>query len=283
MKIINLFIMILLLTSLVNAQISIISFTANPSIIAPGQEASIDIRLENIGDNDIKGIVVKLDLTNVPFAPIDSASEKAINELEEDDQTTVNFKLIALPDASSQIYKIPVEVNYDTITKTSLISLQVSGKTSLDVVLESSELVKINDKGKVIIKFVNNGLSDIKFLNIILNKNSGYEILSANNIYIGEIDVDDFETAEFDLIAKSEDPELLFNVNYKDNNNKDYSQVRLVKLNVYSLEEAKQLGLVKTNIWPVVITIIVIILIIFFIIRRVRRKKIWLQIILFLQ
>ncbi len=257
----------------VSAQIAINSFSSNPSTIAPGKNVEVTINLENVGDDDIEDIVVRLDLSNVPFAPVDSASEKVIDKLNEDDETSVSFKLIALPDATSQIYKIPVKVSHGTVNQESLVSLTVAGQAKLDVVLESSELVKIGDNGKTIIKFVNNGLTDIKFLTVKLIPSNGYELLSADTIYIGQVDVDDFETAEFDMIAKNENPEMIFNLNYKDSNNKEFSQNKIVNLKVYSLEQAKQLGLITSNYWGLIIGLAVIVLITFLIYRRYKRRK----------
>ena len=272
-KILAIVLMMLVMLQGVSAQIAINSFSSNPSTIAPGKNVEVTINLENVGDDDIEDIVVRLDLSNVPFAPVDSASEKVIDKLNEDDETSVSFKLIALPDATSQIYKIPVKVSHGTVNQESLVSLTVAGQAKLDVVLESSELVKIGDNGKTIIKFVNNGLTDIKFLTVKLIPSNGYELLSADTIYIGQVDVDDFETAEFDMIAKNENPEMIFNLNYKDSNNKEFSQNKIVNLKVYSLEQAKQLGLITSNYWGLIIGLAVIVLITFLIYRRYKRRK----------
>ncbi len=272
-KILAVILMMFIMLQGVNAQIAINSFSSNPSTIAPGKNVEVTINLENVGDDDIEDIVVRLDLSNVPFAPVDSASEKVIDKLNEDDETSVSFSLIAMPDAASQIYKIPVRVSHGLVNQESLVSLTVAGQAKLDVVLESSELVKIGDNGKTIIKFVNNGLTDIKFLTVRLITSNGYELLSADTIYIGQVDVDDFETAEFDMIAKNENPEMIFNLNYKDANNKEFSQNKIVNLNVYSLEEAKQLGLVTSNYWGLIIGLAVLVLIVFLIYRRYKRRK----------
>lgn len=265
--------MMLILIAGANAQVAISSFSSNPSVILPGKQVTLSITLENVGDVDVDDVVVKLDLANVPFAPVNSASEKVIDEINEDDTTSVDFQLVALPDAASQIYKIPVKVSYSGLNQDSLISLSVSGQARLDVVLESSEVVKVGDRGNVIIKFVNNGLTDLKFLTVKLNSNNGYELLTSDTIYIGEVDMDDFETAEFEIITRQADPELFFTVEYKDAGNKDYSQSKLIKLNVYSLEEAKQLGLIATNITGMLIAVVVAVLVAFFVYRRYKRKK----------
>lgn len=272
-KILALILMIFVMLQGVNAQIAISSFSSNPTSVLPGKEVSVSITLENVGNDDIEDIIVRLDLSQVPFAPIGSASEKVIDKLNEDDATTVTFDLVALPDASSQIYKIPVKLIYENITKDALISLNVAGQAKLDAALDSSELVKIGDKGKVVVKFVNTGLTDIKFLNVKLVPSDKYELLSTDTVYIGKVDPDDFETVEFTILAKDRNPELTFNVNYRDSNNKEFSQLKVIRLNVYNMEEAKQLGLIKTSYTLPIVIIVVLLIIGFFVYRAIRRRR----------
>ena len=164
----------LLLVQVVNAQISIQSFEATPEKILPGSNVLLTLRLENVGDNDIKNILVKLDLDDLPFAPLRSSTETVIDKIKENDDAVIYFDLVALPNADSQIYKIPVKVSYEDVVKDSLISLEVSAKPKLDVLLADSTLVKVNDNGKVSVKFVNNGLTQIKFLKVILQGSPAY-------------------------------------------------------------------------------------------------------------
>lgn len=272
-KAITVILVMLIMMNIANAQIAINSFNAVPSVISPGKQVQVTLDIENVGSEDIEDIVVKLDLTNVPFAPYNSASEKVIDELNEDDNIQVVFDLIVLPDASSEIYKIPVEINHGTIKQSSLVSLSVAGDARLDVVLENSEVVKIGDRGNVIVKFINNGLTDIKFLTVKLNSNSNYELLTPDTVYIGQVDVDDFETAEFEILAKNKNPEMLFTVSYKDANNREFSQSKLVRLNVYDMETAKQLGLIQSSILGYIAVPIVILLIGWFWYRRRKKRK----------
>jgi len=270
-KIIILFI-ILLLVSLVNAQIAIKSFRSIPEKVLPGERLRLSIILENVGSNKTEDILVKLDLDKLPFAPLVSSSEQVIDEIKKDNEKEVFFDLVALPNADAQIYKVPVEISYSQIKKTSLISLEVNSKVNLDLILDSSELIKINDKGKVILKFVNNGLSQIKFLKVILQESPSYEIISANSIYIGEIDVNDFETEEFTIIPKTKNPQLFFDLEYKDFNNNEFKEKKAVNLNVYTTQEAKELGLVSQGYNWVFIILIIIVLVLFFIYRRKKQN-----------
>ena len=273
MKKLILLLLALLIIPLVNAQIAIQSFASSPSNVLPGEEVQLKIILENVGKDDIENILISLDLSQVPFAPLGSSTEKIIDKIKDDNEETIYFNLIALPNAEPQIYKIPVKISYNETSKTSLISLEVTANANLDVILEESEVVKVNDQGKVTLKFVNNGLTQIKFLKVTLKESPAYEILSPKTIYIGEVDIDDFETEEFIIIPKLKNPQLSLELEYRDSNNNEFKDSRILNLNVYTVEEAKQLGLVKNNfnsLWIILILITVIAIIIY---RRIKRKK----------
>src|SRR3989344_6922523 len=168
MKKLILFTLILLIFPIVNAQIAVQSFSADPEKVSPGNQVELSVTLENVGNDDIYDVLVSLDLSQVPFAPLRSSSEKIIDRIRDDDEETVRFDLVVLPDASPQIYKIPIKISYNDTIKTSLISLEVTAIAKLDLILEESELVKVNDKGTVTLKFVNNGLTPLKFLKVTL-------------------------------------------------------------------------------------------------------------------
>jgi hypothetical protein len=273
----KLFLMLIVILALfqgVNAQIGIKEVISQPEKVMPGGRLTLSILLENVGDDEIKDISVKLDLNNLPFAPLDSATEQLIDEIEDDDSRQVNFNLITLPEAEPKIYKIPLKINYNTTVKDALVSINVEAKPKLDIILESSEVVKINDNGKIIIKIFNLGLVEIKSLRLTLLQSLDYETLSTNTVYINNIDIEDFETAEFTIIPKVKNPKLLLNLGYKDKNNNEYAENKQLSLNIYTLEEAKKLGLVKSNIYMTILIPVIILLLIFFIYRKFRKRKI---------
>jgi len=247
LKLITYIILFLVTVASGSAQIAIDSFHSSPATVQPGEEIDLKITLENVGEEDITGIVISLDLNDVPFAPIESSSEKVIDEIQEGDKEILSFPLLALSDAEAQTYKIPVTITYEDSTKTSLISLEVVTDARLNVLLEDSELFLMDEPGKVTIKMVNEGLTQIKFLEVTLLESSRYEILSPSTLYIGEVDTGDFETEEFTILPKTENPDLTFRLEYRDTNNKEFVEEEELSVTVYSTEKAKELGLIKEN------------------------------------
>ena len=153
-----------------------------PNEIMPGEVATISIEVENIFENDVENLNVKIDLSEVPFAPYQSSSEEFLDELKDGDEETFTFKLIALPETSSGIYKIPVKINYDyeedNITKEELISLIVNSKPELKVSLEDSIILIKGKENEISLKIVNSGLGDSKFVYLKTSDIPGIKFLT---------------------------------------------------------------------------------------------------------
>ncbi len=264
--------MLLLALPLVSAQIAIESFSADT--VQPGEELELKITLENVGDDDIDSILISLDLTDLPFAPIDSSSEQIIEEIQENEEETISFQLQALSSAEAQTYKIPVTISYENTSKSSLISIEVSTEASIQVFAESSDLLMQNEQGKIIVKVINTGLTQIKFLQIKLKENSDYEILSASEVYIGDVDSADFETEEFTIIPLKESTELELEIEYRDAKNELFTEEVELSLTVYTEEQARELGLTQEShafTWILLFLVVLILCMLFF--KRKRKKK----------
>jgi len=271
-----LFLLALLATMLpaVTAQIAIESFAATPRTVLPGNEVVLRLTLENGGDEDIENVAVALDLTEVPFAPVDSSTEKNIAEIDENGRETLSFTIKALPNAEPGTYKIPITIAHNESSKTSLLGVEVKAPARLEAFLEKSELQMINEAGDVTIKIVNSGLSPVTFLKVTLLESPAYQILSPAQRYIGEVDVGDFETEEFALRAKAENPILAFELEYRDAQNQRFTTAALLEVPVYSAEEAQHLGLVKKNtLLPAIIVIIILVGAVLVYKKRRKRKE----------
>lgn len=234
-----------------------------PSRFVPGNEGDLMITLTNLADSYMKDVSVKLDLTldtldkgstisdattyfeNLPFAPVASISEKRVESLKPGKSTTLTYRLAAYPTAESRIYKVPVTITYydeleNKFTKNDLIGLVVGAEPDLDVIIDESTIKAEESAGTVTIRFVNKGLSDIKFLNVVLKDQDHYEITSADREYVGNIDSDDFETADFDLylhnIGGTTSADLPVMITYLDSNNQKYEMEYNLKLNVFPPE-----------------------------------------------
>ncbi len=266
--------LLLLLLPIVQGQIAIDSFETSPPFVAPGEEMDLTLEIENVGSKTVNNVLVALDLTQLPLATIGSSTEKIIDRIRRDDSELVVFRIRALPTAVPNIYKIPVTIAYEGISKTSLLSVEVSARPQMDIIMESPAPIKIGDRSEINFKFVNKGLIPIHFLTVTLQESEGYELVNSKSAYIGEVDVGDFETEEFTLISKVKNPSITVNLFYRDTNNKDYNATKVLPLKVYTPEEAQQLGLIENKNTSLIIAgMVILALLLFFIYRKIRKKR----------
>ena len=260
--------------------VSITDVSTLPEEVAPGQVASIVIEVENIFEDYVYNLNVKLDLSgDVPFAPYQSSSEKFLDELEDEEEEDFKFKLIVLPATASGIYKIPVEISYEdedgnSSTKQELISLTVNSEPELKVSLIDSEVLIKGKENTFSIKLVNSGLADVKFVYLNVNDVNGIKFISEKEQYIGDIDSDDFDSVEFSAYIGADVAGTIIlpvNLKFRDATNKEFTENKNIALKIYSLKEAQELGLVKKPSYTTPIIIVVLVLVYFG--YRIRKKR----------
>src|SRR3989338_8873883 len=150
-----LFSMVILASFVYADSISIEAVRIEPKEIEPGNTAKITLELQNQGAQDLKGVKVALDLSSVdlPFIPVDSAAQKIIDKINEDDFESISFTLTASPDAAPKIYKIPIIISYIQndilITQSSVIGLEVKSLPILEVAIEENVNFKLNFNSKL--------------------------------------------------------------------------------------------------------------------------------------
>ncbi|MEK6952148.1 MAG: hypothetical protein AABX29_03965, partial [Nanoarchaeota archaeon] len=95
----------------------------------------------------------------------------------------------------------------------------------------------------------------------------------ADEVYIGTVNSDDFETATFDVIFIDNNAKLSSIVNYRDFNNDLKSEVVDIPLNVYTREKALELGLINKSYTWIYVIIVLAILVLWFIYRKIKKRR----------
>jgi hypothetical protein len=286
----------------VDAAVVIDKVVLDPERITPGSKGKLSIDIKNLADSLMKDINVKLDLTletiprsttgsesavlyeALPFAPTGSSSEKRISTIKAGKTATVSYDLMVYPDATSRVYKLPIILTYkdeldNEFEKEDIVGIVVGSSPDIYVVIDSSDLVAGKKTGKVSFKFVNKGVTDVKFLDVTLKDTEEYEIISASKEYIGNIDSDDFESVDFELYLNNNvDPEnagtidFPLHIEFKDANNIDYEEDITLKYKIYTAEEK---GQAKSRSATIIVVVIVVMIIVWIAYRKweKRRKK----------
>ena len=250
-----------------DAIMAVEKFFTIPAVTAPGERTKLRIELKNYATSILKDVKVSLNLDKIgddarPFAPLGSTNEKVISYIEPQATIPVEFDLLVDSDAASKAYKIPLSIGYSDVLnknylKSNLITIVVGSAPDLGVTLERTDVYTSGNSGSVVLRLVNKGPVDIKFLNVKVLQNENVKAVGADEVYVGKLDSDDFSTAEFKLFVKGKDSaKIPVVVAYKDTNNNDYKETREVELKLYSTSEAKSFGVKKDNQWTWIVAAI---------------------------
>lgn len=254
---------------------SAVNVDAEYASIFPGEEGKIRIDLKNNNNFDVELISIELNLEDIPFVAIGS-SEKSIDELDEDDKESVTFTIKPSAEIVPGDYEIPYILKYTNVdtgneaTKSGAFGLRVDAKTDLTFSVESKNNI-INQKGKLTLKVINQGLGEARFVSVQVFP-QGYELLSPEIVYIGNIASDDSDSASFDVVFNTLSPSFYAKISYKDLDNREQTKTITLPIQVYTREKALELGIIqKSN--NLLYGIIVLVLVITWIIYRKIKKK----------
>ncbi len=233
------------------------SIQVTPSVVAPGEKFKMDVNLENQLSQQVKDVKVKVDFSdeNIPFAPFGSTSEISIQNFASHSSQTASFYLIAKPDAKAGLYKVPVAITFEDLNgnkfnKSTITGVQVSSKAELLTLVEKSTLIQGDSSGDISVKIVNKGLTDVHFVVLSAQQSETISIVSSKDVYLGKIESDDFQTADFSVTIKKTGESavtLPLIIQYKDATNEQFEQALPLEIRLLTKDEAQKLGLAKSG------------------------------------
>jgi hypothetical protein len=235
--------------------VNIASVSSDPAAIRPGQKATLTVVVESASPNYLRDFKIGLGVGSdtLPFAVVGGTNEKLVSEIAPRQTTAFSFDLMAYPSAASGVYKLPIYIAYsDKLGRAYSINqssgLVVGSEPDIEVSAESSEVTRPGATGRVVFRVMNRGLVNVKTLRIDLLPSKDYVILSSASQFIGSINADDFETAEFRIHA-SENATSPLGLNtrlrFSDTSNAEFSTAAPASLPLFSQVEAIQYGLEK--------------------------------------
>jgi hypothetical protein len=235
--------------------LNIINVRTEPEILQIGQQGKVMFKLTNNAESTIKDVLVELDFLNSKLAPAQGITQKKIRNLNKNEGIGVDFDVYALPNAEAGMYTVPLKINYTNIqgekqSFSTLITIKISETPSYYIIVESIE--KQAGTTGVTLKFVNNGQADLQFFNVKILESKYIKLKSNNQIYIGDLDSDDYLTESFLADITRSKTIIPLEVTYKDpigNSYKEYVNVTWDKSKI----ENKS----KTSPWPLVLLILV--------------------------
>lgn len=242
-----------------------------PEKAAPGSTNQMQLRLENLASGQLKNIQVSLDTSseNLPMATAGS-SQKNIASIDSGSVETLNYSLSIDESAENGVYKLPIQINFENEAGTSFeqqttTGINVGGEPQLDVGLNTEDAVTEGTR-ELTFRLVNKGHGSADFVSMELQENDNVEVIGSNDVYIGSMDADDFQTASFRVHVSAEQESVNVNeiefpveLSYTDQNG-DRVETQNAQAELYSQDDLQRYGLSSgSSILPIAVIAILII------------------------
>jgi hypothetical protein len=266
--------------SIVDSTLSVYEIVTEPETLEPGQIAELQIKIKNGASADFRNVHATLESSSLsPIVPYMMTNELKLSSLEAGDSYTFEYNVVVEEDAAAGVYKVPFVLEYEdndgnTYSKNETFGVLVSADADLTYNLEEFDTFQAGTKGKVVASVSNTGSSELKFVTLKLLESDDYVVLGSAQEYLGNVDSDDFETSSYEIYVSEEDVELMFEIEYKDAYNNEYSEEFSLDLPIYTKNEIKMYGLDgNTGTFLNLIIYAILILLVYFVIRGWRREK----------
>ena len=234
--------------------LNIEEYSFEPEEIKAGEPFKLKLKLKNYADNYLRDVSVKLEIDGTSFAPDRSTNVKVIKEFAAYKTEEIDFNLISDNTLTAKLHKMIARITYvnnlgSSFARNSTLGIAVKSEPEYVLNIDQTEVFSKKDKGKVVVSFYNTGASDINFVSLELAENDDFEILSPKNVYLGNIESDDFESADYNIYVKEvkKEIELKLIAKFKDNYNKEYSRQISLPLKLYSEKDAIKYTLKKAE------------------------------------
>ncbi|MCD6199976.1 MAG: hypothetical protein J7K15_15650 [Deltaproteobacteria bacterium] len=118
----------------------------------------------------------------------------------------------------------------------------VSSGNTLFVYLDSQDELTPGRVGDITIGVANRGLAEAKHIIITIVEDDQFKVIGSSTGYIGDVESDDYDTADFTILPQSGCRNVTIKVDYADDYGNQYSMTTDIPIKVYSSEEMKEIA-----------------------------------------
>ena len=213
-----------------------------------GETKKFKVMVSNVGGGVAKQVMVNLNAT-APLTVLRSSSVY-VGDMEGGAEKDVSYDLYADSKANPMAYTVPVEIKYtdrsgvqQTVAK--VVGVKVQGMPQVSANIDSFDDMKAAMSGKVTINVANKGFVEAKFLTLSIADMKDYTVTGKNDVYIGNLASDDFQTEDFKIkVADGVSGKIPVNVRVsytEENNNQVHEEQQTLFINVLPADEYDKL------------------------------------------
>ncbi len=260
--------------------VELVSATTIPEVAVPGEDIELKLKVKSLTNADIRDVKLSLNLVDTTtvtyyFAPIGSTNEKIIETINSGQEKEVVFTLATSPDTPIDVEKIPITMTYlddegNSYSKSYLIGIKTYEEPAYILALEDKTIYKELQKGTVTFSIANVGKASLNYLSVeLVDQPLYYKLLGTNKNYVGNLDSDDFDTAEFEIYSEDSEASKLplkIKLTYKDDYGKLFEEEHEIEVMLYGKKDAMKYGLeAPTGTSMITNTILLIIVTVFWV------------------
>lgn len=177
-----------------------------PDKVVSGTTRTMNFTLENTANAYFRNIELSLNPGEQTPIVTSGTSGKRISQIAPDETETVSFDLNIGQSAENGVYSIPIALNYENeaganLQKQESTGVVVGGLPNIELGVNNDGRIDAGSRGTVTLRFVNRGEGTAKFVKINAEETEGYQILSGSSVYLGDMNPDDYQTAELEIYA----------------------------------------------------------------------------------
>jgi hypothetical protein len=232
-----------------NPRIEVTDISINQ--VEPGESTTMSLTILNKNSVTLRDILVNLGLDEVDGKTLSTKSGsnlKVIPTLQPGETKTLEFELVASPDADSKPYLLPISISYEDVLENAyehdvMGSVQVYSPPQVKVTLDSQEVYS-QGRGTITLAIANPGTSSVKGTQVEILSSDDYEVIEGKSQYIGDLNPDDFQTAQLEAFINTKNQtNLRVQLDYLDSYNQEQSEVIELPLKVYNQQELQRYGI----------------------------------------
>ncbi len=237
-----------------------------PEHIGPGTSEEMTLTLENMADAQLKNVQASLDIPGDTPVVATGASTKSLEKIDASGTAEITYQLSADETAQNGVYTLPLTLEYENEAGTEFeretdIGIVVGGVPQLETGINSENQLSPGTTDTVTFRIVNQGEGRARFTEMTVKDTENIRVLSPPTTYIGDMDPDDFQTAEYQVHVSGEPGQLSIPVEleYRTENG-TRTETQEVQATVYSSGELRSLGLTQGgSLLPVIVVLLAVV------------------------
>lgn len=214
-----------------------------PEKVVAGTSRTMNFTLENTANAYFRNIELSLNPGQQTPIVTSGTSGKRVSQIAPGETRKVSFDLNIGQSAENGVYSLPIGLRYEneagaTLEKQESTGIVVGGEPKIEVGTNNDGRVDAGSTGTVTLRFVNRGEGTAKFVKIEAQESEGYKILSGSSVYLGDMNPDDYQTAEVEIYANksADEASMPVDITYQENG-EEKTVTQTADLNIVTSEE----------------------------------------------